>query len=102
MQLLILFIIYFVAISSAFMLVHALRSGKYGWAYVSAAFATPICFFVAGYPALYYIPLVFPIAILAGAVCIKKQRRGLAMALFTPYLLLWAGLMITILVNMEF
>lgn len=78
-----------------------MRSGKYGWAYVSAAIATPICLFVAGYPALYYVPIVFPIGILMGAHYIKRQRPNLALLCFAPYLILWLGIFVSILVNMS-
>lgn len=100
MQIFILTIVYTVTICSVLGLLYALRSGKHGWAYVSAAIATPICLFVAGYPSLYYVPALFPIGIVLGAICIKRRRRGWAMVLFAPYLTLWLGIIVVVLINM--
>jgi len=92
---LIIFCIFFgTAIASAVLLLYALLSGKYGWAYLSAVFALPLCLYVAGYPATYYVPVLFPVAILLGAMFIKKQRPGWALLFFAPYLVLWLSIMV--------
>ena len=98
-QIIILFSIYAATISSAFGLLYALRTGKYHSAYVSAALATPICLFVAGYPGLYFVPVLFPIGILLGANFIKRQRLGLAILCFAPFLILWLCLLVIVLMN---
>lgn len=99
MQTILLFTIYGFTIASVLLPLYAVRTGKHGWAYFSAVLASPMCLYVAGYPALFYIPILFPFGILAGAVCIKKGRSGLALLFFAPYMILWVGIVITFAVN---
>jgi len=94
MQAIIFYVFYGTAISSAVLLLFALLSGKYGWACLSAVLALPLCLYVAGYPATYYVPVLFPVAILLGAIFIKKQRPGWALLFFAPYLVLWVSIMV--------
>jgi hypothetical protein len=99
MQIIVLFLIYSATITSAVLLPFAVHSGKHGWAYLSAVLASPICLFVAGYPSTFYIPVLFPLGIWLGALCIKKGRTSLALLFFSPYIILWIGVVITVLVN---
>lgn len=99
MRLIMLFSIYAITISSVILFAYAARTGKYKWAYVSAAFSIPICLFIGGYPSTYYIPVLFPLGVLIGGEFIKKGRSGIALILFMPYMILWVGTSITILLN---
>ncbi len=101
MQLIVLFFICAVTISSVILFAYAVRSGKYKWGYVSAVFSIPICLFIGGYPATYYIPVLFPLGVLMGTAYIKKGRSAIALLLFVPYMTLWVGTFITILVNVQ-
>jgi hypothetical protein len=99
MQLIFRFLLYAVTLSSVILFFYAVRTGKYKWAFLSAAFSIPICLFMGGYPSMHYIPVLFPLGVLMGAICIKKGRTRSALVFFAPYMVLWVGTFITILVN---
>lgn len=48
-----------------------------------------------------YIPVLFPLGICLGALCIKKGRSRMALLFFSPYIILWVGVVITVLINTE-
>ncbi len=99
MQFVVLFSFYGATIVSVIVFSYAARTGKHKWAYLSAALAAPSCFFVGGYPSLYYVPVLFPLGILLGGVCIKTSRTVMALLLFAPYTILLMAVVIAIILN---
>ena len=101
MQTILFLIFYSLTITSVPLLVYSVRTKKFGWAYVSIGMSSPICLFIGGYPGLFYIPILFPIGLLLGVACIKKQRSGFALLFFIPYLMLWVGAIVVALINLQ-
>ena len=62
-----------------------------GWhraAYVAAAASLPICYYAAGYPGFFNVPLIFPVLTVAGGKLLRTQRTTGLWLLFSPHLIL--------------
>lgn len=96
MNFIVLSIFYTFTFLSAPLLILAVWNNKPHFAFISLVLVAPICFYTAGYPNLFYVPLAFPVAIMIGAYYLKKQRPRLALIFFSPYLLLWLLVVVAI------
>lgn len=56
-------------------------------AYIAAALSIPICFYVAGAPTFYYVPLIFPILTVMGGYLLPTRRTLAIWLLLSPHII---------------
>jgi hypothetical protein len=68
-----------------FLPIIAAITGNHRTAYVAAALSLPICFYAAGLPIFYFIPLTFPFLTVAGGKLLTTRRTLALWLLFSPH-----------------
>ncbi len=64
---------------------YAAFTGRPRAAYVAAALSLPYCYYVAGAPSTYYVPLIFPLLTASGGTLLRARRTIALWLLFFPY-----------------